>query len=447
MGDSHLEKECFVLVKKASFNHLLKTLTLLVQIPRNNEEDSWQTIDIKKVTLRQKNVEANDYLEIISWDFELEDFEILVADVQFQDIKMNLKSLKPEINLDYLNANFILLLEITLGNDSKTFTSLEFFIEDISLGKRTIRPTALLNSPKKRPKAIPNIATIGVFQDQGSRKFMEDSHSVVIEQDVVEDLQSSLSISTNGLSLIIADGHSSSEASLFVKQFLWRNIRFLKDFKVDVKSAIEKGFKLTEDAFQKFSMEKDIDGVVGTTAAIALIQDDYLYVGNVGDSEVIVCKNGVAHLLTEKHTPNNPKEKLRIVQCGGRLFQGINGTVRLAHPVWNPQLINLGVSRTIGDYYFKDTQYISDHLSGLISKPSITEWPLTRDDQFLLMATDGFWDVFSYQEAADFVLSLLNKKECHSICKALVSHSKIKGSEDNITVILAIFSQTGYQSP
>jgi len=114
---------------------------------------------------------------------------------------------------------------------------------------------------------------------------------------------------------------------------------------------------------------------------------------------------------------------------------------RLGHPVLNASLINIAVTRTIGDPYFKTKEWVGDKNSGLICDPFVSVKKLTSQDQFLLVASDGFWETVTYQQAVNYVLLRMRTADCNTLCKELVAMSK-KTAQDNITVILVKFKDT-----
>lgn len=72
---------------------------------------------------------------------------------------------------------------------------------------------------------------------------------------------------------------------------------------------------------------------------------------------------------------------------------------------------------------------------------------LTANDEFLLLACDGLFDVMSHQEAVDFVISKLKLQlNPEEITKALVEEAFQKGSLDNITALLVTFKNYGEDS-
>ena len=66
---------------------------------------------------------------------------------------------------------------------------------------------------------------------------------------------------------------------------------------------------------------------------------------------------------------------------------------------------------------------------------------MQKEDQFLILACDGLWDVVTHREAVDFVLkefadAKYESIDLHATTEALVKHAFDKGSTDNITVLI-----------
>jgi len=238
---------------------------------------------------------------------------------------------------------------------------------------------------------------------------------------------------------IVCDGHGGVQAANYVNIHLFNNIISQSCFESDPEKAIVEGFSSTERAYEEYARKEDLDGMVGTTVTAILIIGNILYAANVGDSDAVICRKGKEFILTESHIPSNPSEKKRIELEGGSIVIDRKGTKRLAHPTWNPIFVNIGVTRAIGDFYFKNYEYVGEKKSGLIATPSVAKWNLTVDDEFMIMASDGFWDVVSPKEAINFVSSKIYL-DCNSICKELMELSKNRNSKDNITILLVKFT-------
>jgi len=305
---------------------------------------------------------------------------------------------------------------------------------------------------------------VGVSASKGLLPTMEDTHSLVlfgkVHYDPCDDserpakrqkteIYSDVANGTQESDLVtqvsfftVCDGHGGVEAADFVNENLFTNVVQRMCNNMDTKAAILKGFEETEKGFATYSKERDIDGMVGTAVTAVLIQGNSLYVANLGDTEAVICSKGKEVLLTEVHIPNNPNEIKRVEEEGGTIISDRRGTKRLAHPVWNPRLVNIGVTRAIGDFFFKGEEYIGSKKSGLIATPSIVEWELTSDDTFLLLASDGFWEVVSHEEGVRFVCQNLELSSSE-ICQKLLQLSKSRNVRDNVTVLLIKFALDG----
>ncbi|CAN0855654.1 Probable protein phosphatase 2C 34 [Linum grandiflorum] len=140
----------------------------------------------------------------------------------------------------------------------------------------------------------------------------------------------------------------------------------------------------------------------GSTALTIVKQGEHLMIANVGDSRAVLgttSENGTvtAVQLTVDCKPNLPEEAERIKNSKGRIFclPDEPGVYR----IWRPsgKTPGLALSRAFGDYCIKDF--------GLISTPEVTQLRITDNDQFVILATDGVWDVVSNQEAVRVVSS------------------------------------------
>jgi serine/threonine protein phosphatase PrpC len=97
----------------------------------------------------------------------------------------------------------------------------------------------------------------------------------------------------------------------------------------------------TEEEFLTLANTEQLQD--GSTTVTAAIIGNSLYVANVGDSELIVCRGNEARVLTHIHNPvKNPEEIDRIKRAGGRLHNN-----RVGHPYLNAQFFSLGVSKAM----------------------------------------------------------------------------------------------------
>jgi len=77
----------------------------------------------------------------------------------------------------------------------------------------------------------------------------------------------------------------------------------------------------------------------------------------------------------------------------------------------------------------------------IISDPDIRVFDLDElEPSFVILATDGLWDVFSNDEACAYIRERLN--EPHFGAKSIVLQAYYRGSLDNITVMVINFART-----
>ncbi|CAL1407537.1 unnamed protein product [Linum trigynum] len=159
---------------------------------------------------------------------------------------------------------------------------------------------------------------------------------------------------------------------------------------------------------QELEQHRRIDSFhSGTTALTIVRQAKLLYIANVGDSRAVLATSEDGILvpvqLTVDFKPSLPQEAERIVECKGRVF--CLGDEPGVHRVWLPdeESPGLAMSRAFGDYCIKDF--------GLISVPEVTQRHISSKDQFVIMATDGVWDVVSNQEAVQIVSSVTDRSK------------------------------------
>lgn len=118
------------------------------------------------------------------------------------------------------------------------------------------------------------------------------------------------------------------------------------------------------------------------------------------------------------------RERKRIKEAGG--FIAFNGVWRVAGI--------LATSRALGDYPLKEKKLV-------IADPDILTFDLAdHRPQFLILASDGLWDIFSNEEAVNFIKQKLGEQ--YFGAKSLTLQAYYKGSLDNITVV--VINLVGY---
>ncbi|GAV61810.1 PP2C domain-containing protein, partial [Cephalotus follicularis] len=179
-----------------------------------------------------------------------------------------------------------------------------------------------------------------------------------------------------------------------------------------LKESFLKAFKVMD---RELRVHANIDCFCSGTTAVTLIkQGPYIVIGNVGDSRAVLGTRDkddslVALQLTVDLKPNLPGEAERIRKCRGRVF-ALQDEPEVSR-VWLPNNDSpgLAMARAFGDFCLKDF--------GLISVPEISCRRLTEKDEFIVLATDGIWDVLSNKEVVDIIASATTRS---SAARALV---------------------------
>jgi protein phosphatase 1L len=207
----------------------------------------------------------------------------------------------------------------------------------------------------------------GLSARQGDRQTMEDAHvNEVTFQGVC------------GRAFFgVYDGHSGAKAAKIAAKKLhtYLPVHCGEDSKTCIDKALEKAFLSTDSLIMKKTDS-------GTCAAVAYIDKNDLCIAWVGDSRVVLGRNGQLMYATEDHKPNKASERERITKAGGFVVT-MYGAPRVNG--------GLAVARALGDRCVKQDP-------GVIATPSIHHEKIQKSD-IIIIACDGIWDVLSNQQA------------------------------------------------
>lgn len=218
----------------------------------------------------------------------------------------------------------------------------------------------------------------------------------------------------------VYDGHGGDRAAEFVANNLHLNIAASTED--DYEDTIKDGVATTEKKL--LAKAQANDWIDGTCAIFALLENNNLYVANIGDSRAVLSRNKQALALSEDQKPDRDDEKDRIEAAGGKIKKW---------GVWRTP-DSLAVSRALGDYQHKQNNYV-------IATPEITTTRLQSDDEFLILACDGVWDVMTNQEAVNIVAqSLAQGSNPTKAAKTLTQTAYDTGSTDNISALVVILT-------
>ncbi|XP_057337206.1 protein phosphatase 1B isoform X1 [Microplitis mediator] len=274
------------------------------------------------------------------------------------------------------------------------------------------------NTEKYNEHGAGNDLQYGVASMQGWRMEMEDAHCAMT------GLEGGLS---DWSYFAVFDGHAGALVSAHSAEHLLDSIVETDEFKSeDVIKGIHSGF-LRLDHKMRDLLETNKDKS-GSTAVCAFISPKHIYIANCGDSRAVLCSSGSPVFSTRDHKPVLPAEKERIQAAGGSVMvERVNGS--------------LAVSRALGDYEYKNVEGRGPCEQLVSPEPEI--FVRDRDmenDEFLVLACDGIWDVMTNKDLCDFIYSrLLLTDDLEAVTNQVIDTCLHKGSRDNMSIVLVTF--------
>lgn len=203
--------------------------------------------------------------------------------------------------------------------------------------------------------------------------------------------------------LAVADGMGGHKAGEIASAMAIETIRNYQGQVDDLRQMLT---EIIEEADQRIyaaqSMDANCQGM-GTTLTLAVVKDNLLYIGHVGDSRAYLCRNQDLLQITTDHSLVN--ELLKQEQ--------ITEEEALNHPQRHLLLQALG--------------------SGNKLNIEINCFSLERSD-IILLCTDGLNNMLSDEEIARLINS--SEGDLQEKSERLVNTANQKGGLDNITVIL-----------
>ncbi|KAG8375099.1 hypothetical protein BUALT_Bualt10G0065100 [Buddleja alternifolia] len=146
-----------------------------------------------------------------------------------------------------------------------------------------------------------------------------------------------------------------------------------------------------ENVSRDESEQMEAERKMGSTAVVVLVGKEEVVVANCGDSRAVLCRGGVALPLSSDHKPDRADERERIEAIGGKIIN------------WNGWRVEgvLSTSRSLGDHYLKP--YVT-------SEPEVKISRRSEYDEFIIIATDGLFDVVGNGVACEVVKRCLTRQ-------------------------------------
>ncbi|EKX46305.1 hypothetical protein GUITHDRAFT_70656, partial [Guillardia theta CCMP2712] len=152
----------------------------------------------------------------------------------------------------------------------------------------------------------------------------------------------------------------------------------------------------------------------GSSAILAVIDGDRLFVANAGDCRAIICGEGEPMPMSTDHDPSEPEERKRI-EANDKAIESYTINGRSINRVRG-----LAMSRCIGD-----------RNDCIIPDPEIKELLLTKQHKFLVIASDGLWATVTNEAVARRLDTLTEEEDPAEELQKLIDRR-----EDNITIVV-----------
>ncbi|KAI5415502.1 probable protein phosphatase 2C 13 isoform X1 [Lathyrus oleraceus] len=305
--------------------------------------------------------------------------------------------------------------------------SLPIFGHVTAVSCSEIMKDSMLETPAKM--FIPNVRS-GSYADIGPRGSMDDEHIQI--DDLACHLGFVFKCPIPSAFYAVFDGHGGPEAAAFVKRnamrLFFEDADMLQSYDTDA-FFLEKLEVSHRRAFIRADLaladEQSVSSSCGTTALTALVLGRHLLVANAGDCRAVLCKRGAAVEMSQDHRPSYLPERRRVEELGGFIDDGyLNGY--------------LSVTRALGDW---DLKFPLGAASPLIAEPDVQLVTLTEEDEFLIIACDGIWDVISSQVAVSLVRRGLRRhNDPQQSARDLVKEALRLNTSDNLTVVVICLS-------
>nr|PIL98564.1 protein phosphatase 2C domain-containing protein [Toxoplasma gondii COUG] len=203
--------------------------------------------------------------------------------------------------------------------------------------------------------------------------------------------------------------------------------------------ATAKSFFMTDHNFLDSARKSGVEQDAGSTACVVLLfgpDDDgqlKLLTAHAGDTRAVLCRDDRALRLTEDHRPNHKLEQRRVQQNGGEVMN-IEGVWRVIFVDRKTnRLFGLATSRALGDRRMKVPKKL------VTCQPTLHVYAINFEtDLFLVLASDGIWDVLSDEEVVAIVSEHLDKPP-QEAARFVIDEAVKRGSEDDKTCTVLFF--------
>lgn len=317
-------------------------------------------------------------------------------------------------------------------------------------------PTPSDGSPQS-PQGFGIVKGYAASTDQGIvREYNEDRVAVILNvarpENVAEGAWPRCSF------FGVYDGHGGSACAEFLRDKLHAFVLQSPHFPANPQAALLAGFEQAEKEFLQWALsDPSKPDISGSCALVVLVVGELCYVANLGDSRAVASLNSGARIkaLSQDMKPSLDSEQARISKAGGRIYQSvfeaIDSQTKEISVLYGPLRVlpgRLNVCRSFGDVEAKEPS-MGGKPGVIIAVPEIAVLHITKELDFLLLASDGIFDKLENEETIECcwqgIERAVNRGEeqldqtCYSGVEEVMARSLARKTQDNVSAVMISF--------
>lgn len=257
---------------------------------------------------------------------------------------------------------------------------------------------------------------------QGWRVTMEDAHAHLLPTKNNDKLAY----------FGVFDGHGGDLAAIFAAKHVLTFIENSEAFDdIDenldpeiLARAMMEGYIDCDEDMKEIPVCKSGQDFSGSTAVSCFVTPEYIVVANTGDSRIAICKDSKVAFASQDHKPSDERERNRVEAAGGIIADDrVNG--------------DLASARSFGDFRYKIDANLPPSQQQVTVLPDVTILDRSPQDEFVILACDGIWDVMSNLEATRYALTAIKMGlSLQKTCEMMLDECLRKSSGDNMSIMI-----------
>jgi serine/threonine protein phosphatase PrpC len=244
--------------------------------------------------------------------------------------------------------------------------------------------------------------------------YLEDQN--IAKEETMEDKGKSIENFNNDKSnilFLLFDGHGGDTISKYLqKNFDKIYKKTLKENNNNIEKSLKISFSKINSEIKKLNLNS-----IGSTGCIVHIKwlsesNLIIYIANCGDTRASLISPINYLRLSKDHRTDNKEEQERIINCGGNIIN-------------NRVMGMLMLTRAFGDFELEK--------NGVYCEPFINkvQVDLSQKNRFVILATDGIWDLNSEREIMEMIMFDNNST---SLVQNIVKNTLRKDAWDNLSI-------------